>query len=586
VGIGTGALWAPAYKLHINNGANVASIMAESYYTSTAQRAIGYFRVQNSATGDIMNISLRKNGAVHEMLQSCYDAGAGAWREYSYFNYGTRKFEMRAGILDAEFLNSGNFLLSNTGNVGIKVASPTAHLHVAEIDDQYTALFGTDLGTGLPTTNDVTIGNDNGNSLIYMGQSSTRKAFMYWDYDPDPDLAYWTLGTYNGTNSIVLQEVGGNVGIRTTTPDALLDIYSNENNYVLLGYNDVYANYFYHREDPADGDGQSAIYANRSQIAASSGISYGNTGTNSAIKGYSVEGEEYTFGTCGYNFLTNNTRCGGVLGASTGATWWGSLGYVTSGISYYGGYFTSSGSGSGKGREDAHNSVGIGAWGDLFGADIHGTIYGTYTEGENYALYSHGISYKDNLDVHLQQNEIGDNTVMYTHVSTDATIQTSGVATLSAGRASVAFDPAFSSVLSSEEPVIVTVTPIGESNGVHLSEVTGEGFTVVENNAGKSNITVNYIAIGKRAGYERPQLAKEVIDAGYVNKLSRGLHNDNDLETDGEGLYYENGELVVGVHPTGYPEPEGQSEKIIKKQESREYSPDSTDGAGVSDGRR
>jgi hypothetical protein len=132
----------------------------------------------------------------------------------------------------------------------------------------------------------------------------------------------------------------------------------------------------------------------------------------------------------------------------------------------------------------------------------------------------------------------------------------------------------------------VTVTPIGESNGVHLSEVTGEGFTVVENHAGKSNITVNYIAIGKRAGYENPQLAKEVIDAGYVNKLSRGLHNDNDLETDGEGLYYENGELVVGVQLTGIPEPEGQSEKIIKKQESKEYSPDCSSGAGLPDGRR
>jgi hypothetical protein len=143
---------------------------------------------------------------------------------------------------------------------------------------------------------------------------------------------------------------------------------------------------------------------------------------------------------------------------------------------------------------------------------------------------------------------------MYTNVSTDATIQTSGIATLSSGKASIEFDPAFSSVVSAAEPVIVTVTPLGKSNGVYLSEVTSTGFMVIENNDGKSNITVNYIAIGKRAGYENPQLAKEVIDAAYVNKLSAGLHNDNDTKTDGEGLYYENGDLIVGKHPYGNPE--------------------------------
>jgi len=130
IGIGTGALFAPTYKLHINNSSNAATVMAESSYTGTSMHALGYFRIMNSATGDLFNMVLRKNGAAHEMLQSCYDATAGTWREYAYYNYATRKYEMRPGVLDAEFKNSGDLLFNNSGNVGIGTTNPTEKLSV------------------------------------------------------------------------------------------------------------------------------------------------------------------------------------------------------------------------------------------------------------------------------------------------------------------------------------------------------------------------------------------------------------------------------------------------------------------------
>jgi hypothetical protein len=123
-------------------------------------------------------------------------------------------------------------------------------------------------------------------------------------------------------------------------------------------------------------------------------------------------------------------------------------------------------------------------------------------------------------------------------------------AVLSGGKASIVFDPSFTASLASEESLVITVTPVGPSNGVYLDGVTKTGFSIAENNAGKSNITVHYIAIGKRAGYENPVLAKEVVDPSYQDKLSRGLHSDAELQTDGEGLYYENGQLAVGIHPS------------------------------------
>ncbi|MBK6347405.1 MAG: hypothetical protein IPF68_16025 [Bacteroidales bacterium] len=115
---------------------------------------------------------------------------------------------------------------------------------------------------------------------------------------------------------------------------------------------------------------------------------------------------------------------------------------------------------------------------------------------------------------------------------------------------------------------MVTVTPTGSSNGVYLAEVSGKGFKVAENNDGKSSVTISYIAIGKRAGYENPNLPREVISAGYNQNLARGLHNDSDTQTDGEGLYYENGNLVVGIHPSTLPDPNKPSEESVRPKPS------------------
>jgi len=219
------------------------------------------------------------------------------------------------------------------------------------------------------------------------------------------------------------------------------------------------------------------------------------------------------------------------------------------------------------------------------GADIHGIVYGVYAEGENYALYSNGPVFKNNLDIHLQNNGTAAQTVLYTSVSTDATIQTFGVATLINGTVTVAFEAAFADAVSQESPVIITVTPTGKSNGIYLSEISGTGFTVAENNEGKSNTSFNFIAIGKRAGYEHPVLPQEIVDAGYTQKMARGLHNDADTQTNGEGLYYENGQLVVGVHPSTLPDPNKPAEDPDKPLPGKaavngRINPDSPTGVG------
>jgi len=295
------------------------------------------------------------------------------------------------------------------------------------------------------------------------------------------------------------------------------------------------------------------------------GTGYYYSQTHCGTLGRMLWGADYHCGVQGTNYSNDaGVRVSGVQGIFSNDTGiWGSLAYKTSGSNEYGGYFTSyTGGGGGKSYQDddASTSVGLGAWGDLFGADIHGKLYGTFTEGEHYGLYSHGLIVRDDLDLHLQDEDTGETTVLYTNVSTDVTVQTSGYCRLSQGRCAVTFDENFRRVVSSETPVVVTVTPIGSSSGVHLDRVDPGGFIVVENNAGKSDAQVAFIAIGRRAGYEHPDLPPEVVSADYVDKLSRGLHNDAGTAAAGQGLYYADGRLSVGRHASMLPRPDKSKE--------------------------
>jgi len=418
------------------------------------------------------------------------------------------------------------------GNVGIGISFMVAELHVNR-DDAMTnsQIWVENDGIGDATVGFAT-GSSGGDWAVGVDQSDGVKFKIGQSWDVSLNTAL----TIDNNNR---------VGIGTTNPYSLLEVRYDDNTYNYLGYSEDRASYFYHRELEADGDGQAAIYAYRTRDSRNDGTSYGHNSSNGAIKGYSYWGDSYSYGVGGFNY-NDYERSGGILGANSSGSYWGSLGYKNSSNTTYGGYFTSYTSGSGDNIANSGN--GIGAWGDLFGADIHGKIYGTYTEGENYGLFSNGKVFKNDLDVHLQKTG-NENTILYTNVSTEVTIQTSGYASLINGESNINFDESFSNAVSKSEPIIVTITPTGNSNGVYLKQVDSSGFKVVENNGGKSNVTITYIAIGKRAGYENPQLPQEVVDIDYINKLSRGLHNDNDTDKNGEGIYYKNSKLVVGTPP-------------------------------------
>lgn len=245
-------------------------------------------------------------------------------------------------------------------------------------------------------------------------------------------------------------------------------------------------------------------------------------------------------------------RSAGVMGFYNQTSTWGALGYLSSASTSYGVYgSTAYATGGGKILEqsdDVATCIGIGGWGDLFGAEIHGNVYGVYAEGGHYGIYSNGKIFTNDIIVQLQNTGKSELTPLYTNLSTDVSIQTSGYGTLVNGSAEIKFDEKFKDLISQKIPVVVTVSPLGNSGGIYVLEITSTGFIVKENNNGKSNIEFTFIAIGRKNGCENPVISPDILDASYTEKIAQGLPNEGILTAESPGLYYSEseGKLIVG----------------------------------------
>ncbi len=120
----------------------------------------------------------------------------------------------------------------DNGNVGIRTSSPGAYLHVAENSSGEDVIFGTDISS-YNSGVDISIGDSNFDTYVYIGQSLSNKGFISWLYNSTPANASFNIGSYAGSNPLVLQSAGGSVGIGTR-PVYKLDVgrTSEANNYI------------------------------------------------------------------------------------------------------------------------------------------------------------------------------------------------------------------------------------------------------------------------------------------------------------------------------------------------------------------
>ncbi|MCF8235821.1 MAG: hypothetical protein K9G67_12450 [Bacteroidales bacterium] len=127
VGVGTTT---PSTDIEVYDNESDASVYIGSPYTLTANRAIGRIRMQNTATSECYNFALRRNAGDIQCVQNAYVTGTG-WVDVSLFNYTTRNLEIKWGVNDVVYTNSGNMIFTNTGGVGIGTSTIPANYKLA-----------------------------------------------------------------------------------------------------------------------------------------------------------------------------------------------------------------------------------------------------------------------------------------------------------------------------------------------------------------------------------------------------------------------------------------------------------------------
>jgi hypothetical protein len=278
------------------------------------------------------------------------------------------------------------------------------------------------------------------------------------------------------------------------------------------------------------------------------GVSYANTYAGVYGHAHSRRTSDitslYHFGVFGLYDNASATfrggRSGGVLGYlsnAAGTSTWGSLGYLSSGYVSWGGYFESVGShtnGAGKvllgANDNTKQGIGFGSYGDLMGGQITGEVYGLTVKGDRYGLYVNGTTYTNNYIARLTTTESGEKVASYVSTSMVNNVYANGVGKLDNGKATVTFDKNFTDIISSEKRVIVTVTPLGESKGIFISNSNSNGFAVSENGSGNSNVEFTWIAIGVEKGNENPVVPSELKTADFDIHLNATMVGENNSD--------------------------------------------------------
>jgi len=254
---------------------------------------------------------------------------------------------------------------------------------------------------------------------------------------------------------------------------------------------------------------------------------------------------KYSFGIMGDTGYNYNGRTGGVIGDDGVAA--GILGYYSNGqlsYTFYGVTGNSSGTNSGTGRSTrkSNTTMGLGVYGGVIGGWIKGDEYGSVFSGPRFSTYHLGkVITNDNYLI--LNGEGAKKTISYASTSLSPEISQKGKAQLINGRGNIVFPKAFTDQLDPEQEVIVTCTPMGETKGVYISKSNNQGFTVIENGQGQSNVPLQWIAMGTRK--TTAPLSNEVTEAGFEQHLDQVMHDEN--QDGGEAIWTENGEVKFGA---------------------------------------
>jgi hypothetical protein len=350
----------------------------------------------------------------------------------------------------------------------------------------------------------------------------------------------------------------GSVGDSSYGVSGYYDVYNNS--YGRLG-GESYGGYMYRRGT----DGR-ALYAYMNDTDSSPGygaciraiLDCDTSGTSYMVSksgidasspiGY-VTDKDYLFAVSGEQMASTPRRAGGILGIYDNSRW-GCLAYTASSGSQYGAYFTSYTSGTGK------SGIGFGSSGELLGGWVRGDLYGLYTSGDVCASYTDGNAYSNGYQAILHDVGGSDRVVTFSPTSMDVDVYAHGVGRLVDGRAEIVFDERFTGLISQEVPVTVSVTPVGVPAGlVCISGKSAAAFSVQlleipGVKGGSKDVTFDWIAIGRRKGFERrPEIPAELAGADFDANMRGFAFNEGDLEGRARAMWHDGSSIRWDTPP-------------------------------------
>ena len=515
-------------------------------------------RIALSAT----NVATVITPTISELVYNTFDSAAGANQVTEGFYYwdGTLWVKLGSGSSGWE-LHGNSATIAGTNYIG---TTDNVDLHISrQGSDQIRLTSSTLVINENSDDRDLRIESDNNTSLLYINAGTDQVIVN----SPAGYLSNTNFQTRTDTANRALAAVSIGSGVpgffeARSTSTASYAIQANNNNggIAIIADNDFTADSndtFVAFSDSAEGFG-AGWFVNSDPDDATG---YGTASSSVGILSDMSAAGEYHIGVYGKSTLDSHNM--GVYGNSTTPSAGsfttnsaGALGYRSNNKSY-GGFFEGAElhiDGAFKTTNTPtkeQTSIGFAAKGGLMGGWTKGAVYGLATEGERFSLYVNGREFTNDVITQLNDNNNSNKIATYVPTSTTVDVTSKGVSKLSNGRKRVNFKDEFSQLSSTKEPVIVTVTPLGKSNGVYIETIDANGFTIVENNNGNANVKFTWIAIATRKGYETVENPEELLAHDYDKKLSKFMTGNilNSKEVEEQEMWWDGNKIQYSKAP-------------------------------------
>ena len=517
--------------------------------------------VTNSGTGSHFGVYNQLDGSGNSLVNSHYGvyntlSGAGVTSKYGTYNFisstaGGNHYGVYSSVLKPGITNFAGYFL---GNVSIGTTTLNNYIFPASRGTNGQVMRTDGLGN-------ITWQNPSSFAWLTTGNSGTNGGntttagtnFIGTTDNQNLDVRtnniyrarFSNLGEFfvGALNTVITGDLMN--GVSNATFPWAINGYSDQNGAGVYGQVTAGTTIFAGVQGEYNGSNAQGAGVRGIALTSTAGTSFGATHTG--VTGTATTSGSYKFGV--YGSGGTSARTGGVMGYDYGAGI-GALGYYSSAFTDYSvyGFGLAYQTGVAAGRFSSANhtnfsgkntNIGLGIYGGVMGGWVRGMKYGFHAKGETYSLYVDGNAYTNKPLTYLIESDDNQRVASYMTTSIKPEVTINGKTALQNGRVFVAFDKNFSKVISNLEDIVITATPQGKSNGVYIDDISRDGFWIIENNDGVSNVKISWIAITQIKGEENPVVPSDLLAEDFDKKMDKVMFNDNNTTEEAQSLWWD-----------------------------------------------